>query len=130
MANNTVFQQPDLTSLTTKSLKLNALYQVKSHAVTQFKKLQDQKTLIDDAVRSMMGSRRDGSIHLTNSEQNTDQQRPSNGHVYFQRNASQAEQTMQRYTPNDRHDQNNEISQPKVPTKFNPSTGQLHPWNP
>ena len=86
MVNDTVFQQPDLISLTTKALQLNALRQVMSHTVTHFKKLQDQKSQIDYAVRSLMGSRRHGNIHLTNSESNTDQQRPPNSNVYFQRN--------------------------------------------
>ena len=142
MANDTSFKQPELTSLTTKALQLDALRQVRAHAVTHFKKLQDQKTQIDSAVRSLMGSRRHGNIHVTNSEHNADQQSPHNtsnlqrnpsqvsnsqlhndqqsqhGYALFQRNQSQAEQTMQRYKPNDRHDPGNKSQQPEVPTKF------------
>ena len=128
MANDTDFKQPELTSLTTKALQLDALRQVRSHDVTHFKKLQDQKTQINDAVRSLMGSRRHGNVNDNFPELENNQQ-PSSGPTYYQQNSSQAEQTMQRYKPNDRNNPDDRITQPDVPTEYNLSTGQLHPWN-
>ena len=153
MENDTTFQQPDLTSLTTKSLQLDALRWVQAHAVVHFKRLQDQTTQIGDAIRSLMGSRHHSNMHFTNLGSNTGQQPPydptnlnhtlsgvqrpqshskqwpPHGDKFFQRNQSQAEQTMQRYKPDDGYAQGGKHSQPEVPRKLNPSTNQLHPWN-
>ena len=128
IANDTDFKQPELTPLTTKALQLDALRQVRSHDVTHFKKLQDQKTQIDDAVRSLMGSRRHGNVNDNFPELENNQQL-SSGPTYYQQNSSQAEQTIQRHKPNDRDNLDERITQPDVPTEYNLSTGQLHPWN-
>ena len=74
MVNDTTFKQPELTSLTTKSLQLDALRRVRAHDVVHFKRLQDQMTQISDAIRSLMGSRHHGNIHFTNLVSNTGQQ--------------------------------------------------------
>ena len=90
MENDTDFKQPELKSLTTKALQLDTLCQVRAHAVTHFKKLQNQKTQIDDTIRSLMGSRRHGSVNITLPELDNNQQPPS-GSTYCQRNLSQAD---------------------------------------
>ena len=49
--------------------------------------------------------------------------------MYYQHNVSQVEHTIQQYKHDNRYSRDNESNQPEIPTKFNPSTGQLHQWN-
>ena len=120
MADDKTFKMPKLTTLHTKSLQLDALRTVRSNAVVNFNKLQKQSSTIDDAVQKLLGSRRNGNTHLTSGNFSHE---PIAGSNYLQRNASLAEQTMQRYKGGDQQ------RPADPPTKFNPSTGQFHPWN-
>ena len=60
---------------------------------------------------------------------------PVSGSNYLQRNTYLAEQTMQQYKGNNsgqtmqQYKGNDTQRFPEPPTKFNPSTGQFHPWN-
>ena len=126
------FRMPDLTTLTTKALQLEALRSVRTEASKSFKSLSKQKDLMSKLLRSLhpSHSRSSNMFFGSNREHPLDDSRTEdNGQMLqYQNGQSPAESTIRRYSSNmaNNFDDKNEA---KVPTKLCEKTGLQHPYD-
>ena len=87
---------PDLTTLTSKALQLNALRDIRQFASSSYKILNKSKDVLKELLREMQPSRNRGMNLEIQSQQDTQR---NNGSSYsYQQSNSVAEQTIRQYT--------------------------------
>ena len=136
---------PDLTKLTNKALQLNALRDICSYAVTSFKTLAKQKSSLKALLRDINPSRNRGmtlgiqyeAIHdedfhstPTNNytSSNVSFQDNQGSNFAYSQGQSIAEQTLQRYGPDNNNSTQNQFNI-KINTREHPVTGLQHPFD-
>ena len=120
------FVMPYLTTLTTKSLQMDALRNTRNHASAGFKIINKRKNMIKDLFREMQASRQRGINLETIGIQNSDSGNIGSSYAY-QQSPSIAEQTIRQNTPGYAPTHSN--NQLKVETRTHPQSGLQHPFD-
>ena len=115
---------PNVTTLTTKALQLEALRTVRCHASTHYKSILKQKEQMTVMLRVLDNSTtRRQSLH-TGTVSDTHDAATYHGQSYFQQRASLAETTIARYNNNDTNvNPNYKNKETKIETRLHPETG-------
>ena len=126
MTSEPSFKMPELTTLSTKALQIEALRLVRTCAVASYQSMLKQEDKISSLIRSLHSnnsrgtqSRQFGSSNVINSGI------PAHGHSLFQQGPSLAEQTLSKYNGG-----SNNLPQPNIETRIHPKTGLPHPYTP
>ena len=128
MTTDTTFKMPDLTTLTSKALQLEALRSVRNQATKSFKVLKKQKDLMSKMLRSLQTGNRGENLFLQ-----SDRNVPHNSIEYgsslqFQQSQSSAEFTMSKYD-NGKQQYQGRNNGTKVETRLCRDTGLQHPYD-
>ena len=117
------FSMPDLTTLKTKSLQIDALRSVRTFAVTSFRALRKQENQMASLLRTLTPHGLRGTqVHHLHSFSGNSSGHAAYGQSYFQNSQSLAEQTISRYNRDDAY------ASPVVETRIHPKTGLPHPF--
>jgi len=122
------FEMPNLTTLTTKALQLDALRYMRHHASKCFNELVKQKDQMTALFRSINPSHNRGSsLNMSAISENSGED-TTHGELYFQQGPSLAESTMQRYNGNNGSSNSTSVNN-QVATRKHPTTGLQHPYD-
>ena len=123
---------PDVSTLTTKALQLDALRTVRSQASASYREIQKENIKMTILLRKLNLTQNRGSDLATHGNHGNLKDYSMHGQNYYQQGPSQAENTLRRY--NGGRDNNNvrnrfeNITSGNVETHTHPSTGIQHPY--
>ena len=123
------FRMPNLTTLTTKSLQVEALRTVRRHASTGWKAISKQKEKMATMFRSMNpNTQRGTTMQYSDDNAHGYHNDHARGVAYFQNSASLAETTLARYNEPTNSNPTTRFNA-DVETRLHPETGLQHPYN-
>ena len=130
IATETEFVIPDLTTLTTKTLQINAHCDIHQFTSSSFKFLNKRKDALKELLCEMQPSHNSGMSLEVQGQQ--DKNEPNGSSYTYQQSSSVAKQTISQYTQSGTQDNQNgnQNGRKMVKTRKHPESGLQHPFNP